>query len=153
MTLHPGFERFAKEVDAAVPGCYQKVYDLLMLCDRVCNSMNELGVHPASKPKMLLKHTDFVKTAGYSAQEVIDTFALPQQAVEDAVDAIEKADLLIIGGTSLTVYPAASFVRYFHGKHTVVINKDHLPYPLDPVKDLEINAPIGKVLSHLTVRQ
>ncbi len=82
VTLHPGYERFAKEVDAAVPGCYQKVYDLLMLCDRVCNSMNELGVHPMSKPAMLLKHTDFVKTAGYSAMEVIDTFHLPQKAID-----------------------------------------------------------------------
>ena len=82
VTLHPGFERFSREIDAAVPGTYDKVYALMMLCNRVCNSMNELGVHPASKPKMLLKHTDFVKTAGYSAQEVIDTFGLPQQAVD-----------------------------------------------------------------------
>lgn len=78
---------------------------------------------------------------------------LPDDAVRGAVSAIANADLLIIGGTSLTVYPAASYVRYFRGDHLVIINKEHLPYPLDPVKDLEINAPIGKVLSHLTVRQ
>lgn len=78
--------------------------------------------------------------------------SLPQQAVEDAVDAISKADLLIIGGTSLTVYPAASFVRYFHGKHTVVINKDHLTYPLDEQHDLEINAPIGEVFRQAAAR-
>ena len=78
---------------------------------------------------------------------------LPDDAVRGAVSAIANADLLIIGGTSLTVYPAASYVRYFRGDRLVIINKEHLPYPLDPVKDLEINAPIGKVLSHLTVRQ
>ena len=74
---------------------------------------------------------------------------LPYEDVEKAVDAISSADMLIIGGTSLTVYPAASFVRYFSGEHTVIINKDHLPFGLDPVRDLEINAPIGKVFSEL----
>ena len=82
VTLHPGYERFAKEIDEAVPGTYQKVLDLMHLCDSVCNSMNELGVHPASKPQMLLHHTDFVKTAGYSTQEVFDTFDLPQKAID-----------------------------------------------------------------------
>ena len=78
---------------------------------------------------------------------------LPDEAVRGAVSAISDADLLIIGGTSLTVYPAASYIRYFRGDRLVIINKEHLPYPLDPVRDLEINEPIGKVLSHLTVRQ
>jgi NAD-dependent deacetylase len=52
--------------------------------------------------------------------------SLPEDAVTGAVNAIEKADMLIIGGTSLTVYPAASFINYFHGKYTVVINRDKL---------------------------
>ena len=55
--------------------------------------------------------------------------------------------MLIIGGTSLSVYPAASYVGYFRGKHLVIINKEHLIYKLDPVNDLEINEPIGKVFS------
>lgn len=76
--------------------------------------------------------------------------ALPEKAVEGAVRAIAAADLLIIGGTSLTVYPAASYVRYFRGRHLVIINRDHLDYPLDPEKDLEINAPIGEVFSSLS---
>ena len=80
VTLHPGFERFAKEVDEAVPGCYDKVLKLLKLCHTVFDSVNELSIHPMSKPKMLLKHEAFVKTAGYSAKEVIDTFDLPQKA-------------------------------------------------------------------------
>lgn len=74
---------------------------------------------------------------------------LPEDAVTKSINAIQKADMLIIGGTSLTVYPAASYVRYFKGKHLVIINKDHLPYPLDPENDLEINEPIGKVLSQI----
>ena len=71
---------------------------------------------------------------------------LPEDAVSGAVKAISHADMLIIGGTSLTVYPAASYVQYFSGKHLVVINRDSIPVRLDPEKDLEINADIGKVL-------
>ena len=72
---------------------------------------------------------------------------LPEAAVEGAIDAIANADMLIIGGTSLTVYPAASFVRYFRGKHLAVINRDPLDVPLRPERDIEINDSIGKVFS------
>ncbi len=75
--------------------------------------------------------------------------ALPEDAVQKSVEAISRADMLIIGGTSLTVYPAASYVDFFRGRHLVVINKERLPCRLDPEKDLEINAPIGEVLSKL----
>lgn len=57
--------------------------------------------------------------------------SLNTHIIEEAVYAIEHADLLIIGGTSLSVYPAASFIHYFHGKYVIVMNKDHrtnLPY-------------------------
>lgn len=72
---------------------------------------------------------------------------LPSNDVSGAVDAISNADMLIIGGTSLTVYPAASYINYFHGKHLVVINKEHLNLSLNSEKDLEINLPIGEVFS------
>lgn len=75
--------------------------------------------------------------------------SLPERAVRGAVDAIMSADMLIIGGTSLTVYPAASYVRYFAGKHLVIINKQHLEYPLNPETDLEINEPIGQAFSQI----
>ena len=75
--------------------------------------------------------------------------SLPERAVRGAVDAIMSADMLIIGGTSLTVYPAASYVRYFKGRHLVIINKQHLNYPLNPETDLEINEPIGQVFSQI----
>ena len=51
---------------------------------------------------------------------------LPDEAVENAVRAISRADLMIIAGTSLTVYPAASFINYFHGKRLVILNRDPL---------------------------
>ena len=81
-TMHPGLETFAKEVDEEVPGTYDKVLSLLKLCDTVFNSVNELSIHPMSKAKMLIKHEAFVKTAGYSTKEVLDTFDLPQKALD-----------------------------------------------------------------------
>lgn len=77
--------------------------------------------------------------------------SLPDFAVEESIKAIRKADLLIIGGTSLTVYPAASFVYYFSGKHIAIINRDHIPFELNEERDVEINDSIGEVFSHLHV--
>lgn len=82
VTLHDGYERMAREVDSACPGTYDKVLELMKLCRRVYDSMNILSVTPMSKVQMLLKHPDFVKTVGYSATEVINTFHLPKKAVE-----------------------------------------------------------------------
>lgn len=76
---------------------------------------------------------------------------LPEEAVEKAIRAISSADMMIIGGTSLRVYPAASYIGYFSGKRLVVINKEHLDFPLSCRPDLEINAPIGQVFSALKV--
>lgn len=72
--------------------------------------------------------------------------SLPDEAVRGAVSAISRADMLIIGGTSLTVYPAASYIHYFKGDHLVIINRDRLSYPINPSTDLQINDSIGKVL-------
>lgn len=74
--------------------------------------------------------------------------ALPQETVYQSVMALRKADMLIIGGTSLTVYPAASYIHEFHGKHLVVINRDPLPMKLTE-NDLEINDSIGKVFQEV----
>jgi len=62
---------------------------------------------------------------------------------EAAIEYISKADMLIVGGTSLAVYPAASFVRYFKGKYIVMINKGETEY--DRSADLVIRDSIGKV--------
>ena len=55
--------------------------------------------------------------------------------------------LLIIGGTSLNVYPAASFIHYFQGKHLVLINKDKTPF--DDYCDLVINDSLGCVFEKI----
>jgi len=71
--------------------------------------------------------------------------SLPEEAALGAVGAIRQADLLIVGGTSLVVYPAAGLLRYFRGKALVLINRDATPY--DGEADLVIRRPIGEVLS------
>ena len=75
--------------------------------------------------------------------------SLPEDAVDHAIDAISRADMLIIGGTSLRVYPAASFISYFRGKYTAVINREPLDLGLEGDGYVQINAPIGEVLSQI----
>ena len=70
---------------------------------------------------------------------------LDPDTLEGAVRAIEGADLLIVGGTSLAVYPAAGLLQYFHGRNLVVINKQ--PTPADHMASLVLNMPIGRALS------
>ena len=69
---------------------------------------------------------------------------LDDEVVSGAVQAIRRADTLIVGGTSLVVYPAAGLLRYFRGRHLVVINLQ--PTPADESADLCIAQPIGQVL-------
>ena len=70
--------------------------------------------------------------------------------LERAVQEISACDLLIIGGTSLSVYPAAGLIDYFRGKYLVVINKS--PTPRDEQADLLIAESIGKVLGALEIK-
>ena len=70
---------------------------------------------------------------------------LNEEVVEKAVNEIVTADLLIIGGTSLVVYPAAMYVRYFRGENLVLINKSETQY--DSSADLVFRDSIGQVLS------
>ena len=72
---------------------------------------------------------------------------LDNNVIEEAVDALSKADLLIIAGTSLSVYPASSFINFFPSDNIVVINKTKAPI-YRPIA-LEINEPVGEVLSRL----
>lgn len=71
---------------------------------------------------------------------------LSQEILEESVRQIAQADMLIIGGTSLVVYPAAGLVRYYRGNRLVVINKTALQ---NAGADLTIQAPIGQVLGAL----
>ncbi|WP_026653288.1 NAD-dependent protein deacylase [Butyrivibrio proteoclasticus] len=73
---------------------------------------------------------------------------LPEDQVQGAIEALAKADMLIIGGTSLTVYPAASFINYFRGKHLVIINESDLA--VKRAEDtLVVRDKIGKVFKEL----
>jgi NAD-dependent deacetylase len=65
--------------------------------------------------------------------------------IEGAVQAIAAADLLIVAGTSLTVYPAAGLIRYFGGRHLVLLNRDPTPY--DKLAHLTIHENMGEVFS------
>ena len=73
--------------------------------------------------------------------------ALDDSTVNGAVEAISKADTLIIGGTSLNVYPAAGLIRYFRGNNTVIINMS--PTQMDREADLLICDKIGSVFSKI----
>ena len=72
---------------------------------------------------------------------------LDNDVVSGAVHAIATADLMIVAGTSLTVYPAAGLLRYFRGKHLVLINRDATP--MDSECDLVIRDRVGEVLGSL----
>jgi NAD-dependent deacetylase len=71
--------------------------------------------------------------------------SLDDEVVAGAARAIADADTLIVGGTSLVVYPAAGYLNYFQGKSLVLINKSETGY--DSKADLVIHEPIGEVLS------
>ena len=70
---------------------------------------------------------------------------MDSEVVENAVLAIRQADTLIVGGTSLVVYPAAGLIDYFHGRHLVLINKTETK--ADARAELVIRDAIGEVLS------
>ena len=72
---------------------------------------------------------------------------LDNDVVSGAVNAIACADMLIVAGTSLTVYPAAGLVRYFRGRHLVLINRDATP--MDDECELVIHNKVGEVLGSL----
>ncbi len=74
---------------------------------------------------------------------------LDNYVISRAIEHISKADMLIIGGTSLVVYPAASFVNYFNGKHLAVLNMASTGR--DSQADIVIHDKIGQVLSQITV--
>ena len=72
---------------------------------------------------------------------------LDQEVIAKSVHAIRSADLLIVGGTSLTVYPAAGLIQYYRGNRLVLINRDATPY--DDQADLVLHENLGEVFSQL----
>ena len=73
--------------------------------------------------------------------------SLNQDTIEKSVGAIASADLLIVAGTSLTVYPAAGLIHYYRGNRLVLINRDETA--MDSEADLCIHEPVGKVLGEV----
>ena len=74
---------------------------------------------------------------------------LNNEVLNSAVNFISKADTLIIGGTSLVVYPAAGLINYFNGSKLILINKSQTPY--DNLASLVINEAIGETLSQIKI--
>ena len=72
---------------------------------------------------------------------------LDEETIEKSICAIMDADLLIVAGTSLTVYPAAGLIRYYRGNRLVLINRDETPY--DHVADLVFRDSLGRIFSAL----
>ena len=72
---------------------------------------------------------------------------LDQEVIAKSVHAIRNADMLIVGGTSLTVYPAAGLIQYYRGNRLVLINRDATPY--DDQADLVLHESLGEVFSQL----
>ena len=75
--------------------------------------------------------------------------SLSSRVLQGALSDIQQADMLIIGGTSLVVYPAAGLVNYYQGHRLVLINKSTTPY--DTNADLVLSGPIGEILDQIKV--
>lgn len=134
------------------------------------------GLHQAAGSKIVYElhgsiHRNYCMKCGkfYDAKYVKDSKGIPYcncggmikpdvvlyeegldgNVINSAIRAIAAADTLIIGGTSLVVYPAAGFIDYFRGKHLVVINKSDTAKAVNA--ELYVNAPIGEIMSGIKV--
>ena len=134
------------------------------------------GLHSAAGSKKVYElhgsvHRNFCLDCGksYSAEDILASNGIPHctcgglikpdvvlygenlddATVTGALSAIESCDTLIIGGTSLTVYPAAGFIRYFKGKNLVLINMSSTPF--DSEADVVIHDKVGEVLDKITI--
>ena len=90
----------------------------------------------------------FLKVHAFAAQ-IGREEGLDEKTINAAVRYIHEADVLIIGGTSLAVYPAAGLLHYFHGNHLVLINKSATP--MDADADLLLQCGLGEVFSRIEV--
>ena len=134
------------------------------------------GLHSAAGSEKVYElhgsvHRNFCLDCGksYSAEDILASNGIPHctcgglikpdvvlygenlddATVIGALSAIESCDTLIIGGTSLTVYPAAGFIRYFKGKNLVLINMSSTPF--DSEADIVIHDKVGEVLDKITI--
>lgn len=125
---------------------------------QAAGSVNVIELHGSVKRNNCMKCNTFFneldiikyqgicpKCGGYIKPDVV---LYEEQLNEEAIDKtlyyISTCNVLIVGGTSLSVYPAASFLQYFRGKYLILINKDKTPY--DYMASIVINDSIGKTL-------
>ena len=123
-------------------------------------ALSVLGLSPMENRRELSRHIGTVfgqKSQLWFHLPAADSFKLlgaiydiDGPTLEKAVEALGSADLLIIGGTSLAVYPAAGLIQYFGGDRLVLLNRDVTPY--DRRASLCIREPIGRVLGQIKVR-
>ena len=143
---------------------------------RAVITQNIDGLHQAAGSKRVLElhgsiHRNHCTRCGkfYTAEQIAATTGVPrcdcggtirpdvvlygesldEKVLRASMDALSHADLLIVGGTSLSVYPAAGLLRYYRGGRLVLINRD--PTPFDEEAGLLIQEPIGRVLGALCV--
>lgn len=141
---------------------------------RAVITQNIDGLHQAAGSKNVLElhgsvHRNFCERCGkfYGIEAVTESTGIPvcdcggiikpdvvlyeeglnENTIDESVRYISSAEILIIGGTSLAVYPAAGLVTYFRGRHLVVINKT--PTPMDSRADLLLSGKIGETLSEV----
>ena len=132
------------------------------------------GLHQAAGSKVVLElHGSVLRNycercgASYDAEYILQSEGVPactcggsikpdvvlyeegldQKTLSDAVHYISGADVLIVGGTSLAVYPAAGLLDYYRGKKLVLVNKT--PTPRDSIADLIVQGSIGEIFSQL----
>lgn len=102
-------------------------------------------------PAGYMKHAEGVPlcTCGGTVKPDVVLYeeSLDEKTLTGSVCAISQADLLIVGGTSLTVYPAARLIRYYRGNRLVLINRDETPY--DGYANLVFHQSLGDVFSKL----
>lgn len=135
------------------------------------------GLHQLAGSKRVLElhgsvHRNYCQKCGrcYSASDILSATGIPRcgcgglikpdvvlyeeqldsKTLDESLDRISSADMLIIAGTSLTVYPAASLVRYFRGNYLILINRD--PTPMDNEATLTLHGKVGEILSQIKVR-
>lgn len=141
---------------------------------RAVVTQNIDGLHQAADSKVVLElHGSVLRNycercgASYSAEFILHSEGVPvcecggsikpdvvlyeegldQKTLSDAVRYIREADVLIVGGTSLAVYPAAGLLDYYRGNKLVLVNKT--PTPRDSIADLVVKGSIGEIFSRL----
>lgn len=165
------------ELDAAPNAAHLKLAELETAGKlRAVITQNIDGLHQAAGSKRVLElhgsvHRNYCRKCGklFDARQIKNSVGVPycdcggqikpdvvlyeegldSQTLQDAIYYISKADILIIGGTSLAVYPAAGLIDYYRGNKLVLINKSATP--MDRRANLLIQDSIGKVFSQLEV--